>query len=282
MEALILSDVNDLLALRVAARLRSSAAGVQVRLVSLAELELSPAWQVHLDDSTRASSVRLHDGSTLSSDGPDVVFNRLQHVRMEHYAAAKPADREYALMEMFALMVSWLTSLPCPVLDRAAPDGLGGRPRSPIGWQILAGRAGLSPMRLLATTSLRRYRVPGWKELDPRLLLPGMEPVPVVAHLDHPAVLAAPIGNETCSGVVVGNEVLGNLPAELVAPCLRLARLAGTTLLRCHFTRDGAGATWLFTGADPWLAEGDPAVADAVAQALVARGRGGAGPWEGR
>ena len=111
-----------------------------VKLVSAEEIVYAPRWVHRLADSPVESEITLHDGTLIRGPETGVVFNRLQRVDMPQFA---PADREYALMEMHALILSWLLSLPCPVINAPAPQGLAGADRSPLAWQYLAAKAGL-------------------------------------------------------------------------------------------------------------------------------------------
>ena len=111
-----------------------------VKLGSAEEIVYAPRWVHRLADPPAESEITLHDGTQIRGPETGVVFNRLQCVDMPHFAAA---DREYALMEMHALILSWLASLPCPVINVPAPQGLAGADRSQLAWQYLAAKAGL-------------------------------------------------------------------------------------------------------------------------------------------
>ncbi len=54
-------------------------------------------------------------------------------------------DRDYAATEMTAFLVSWLSWLPCPVLNRPQPNCLCGPNWSATRWRAAAARSGLAP-----------------------------------------------------------------------------------------------------------------------------------------
>ena len=72
---------------------------------------------------------------------------------------AATADRDYARMEMFALLLSWLANPGCPVINRPAPNALAGSAYRPPMWHRLAQIAGLTTVSLVATSSTRRFPV---------------------------------------------------------------------------------------------------------------------------
>ena len=110
MRFLILAGAEDALAVRVAAELirRHSASAVSV--VTPEELVLAPRIRCLIPGT---SGFTLHNGVVLQERGIGVVFNRLRTAPVPHFENARPADRDYAQMELFALLLSWLASLPC-------------------------------------------------------------------------------------------------------------------------------------------------------------------------
>ncbi|MCU1427290.1 MAG: hypothetical protein JWL83_1290 [Actinomycetia bacterium] len=71
------------------------------------------------------------------------VLTRRPAVVAEELDFVEPDDREYAAAEINAFLVAWLSSLPCPVLNRPTPRSLSGPSWKTVQWQIAAARAGI-------------------------------------------------------------------------------------------------------------------------------------------
>lgn len=124
------------------------------------------------------------------------------------------ADRDYAAMEMAAFLLSWLSSLDCPVVNRPTPGCLAGPPWRAPQWMAAAAMAGLK------LPDLRRMH-------EPR--------------------------GDTVRLTVVGTNCFGVAAPELHAAALRLAALATTELLCVEFDGDQADAAFLGATAFPSL-----------------------------
>jgi hypothetical protein len=219
---LIVAGAEDALAVRVAAELirRHSASGVAV--VTPEELVLAPRIRCR---SPGTSGFTLHNGIVLEEQGIGVVFNRLRTAPVPHFQNARPADRDYAQMELFALLLSWLASLRCQVVNRPSPQALGGCAWSEFAWRHLAAQAGLPvpPMRL--TSSSRRYGVSG---------LPAL-PLAQLGIGDFPAQYGPAPDGAVGVAVVMGDAVAGPLPDGWRQPAIALARTAGVQLLAIYY-----------------------------------------------
>lgn len=108
------------------------------RVVTTDEIVLAPSWRHQIEDGHARTELLLHYGSEICSDRIGVVFNRLRDVGMPNFTASKREDRDYATMEMFALLLSWLSALPCPVVNSPSPQGLAGATRHPALWLAMA------------------------------------------------------------------------------------------------------------------------------------------------
>jgi hypothetical protein len=246
MTFLILAHHSDDTAIRVTGLLQNRHPHTQVKLILSDDIVQAPKWTHHVTTGTVNTELRLRDGARLSSDEIGIVFNRLRHVDMPHFAATKIEDREYAVMEMFALLVSWLAGLRCPIINPVSPVGLGDSVRHPATWQILASRAGLPALQFRMTSSRRRFPAPGL------VILPGTVKETTIA-FTRPAWLAEPVGESHRSVLVVGDHLCGNPPPGLVSPCRHLAKLSGLPLMAMHFSQSLQGKDrWVFTGADPF------------------------------
>jgi len=258
---LILAHPGDETAARVAARLLRRHPFVDTRLVSLDEIILAPQWAHRLEGARVESVLTLHDGTMIHSDAIGVVFNRLRYVDMPHFAVASAVDREYAVMEMFALLLSWLAALRCPVISPVSPQGLGGPSYTSLAWQYLASKSGLPTARVRLTSSVRRYPMPG-------LIAYSMGPA---APGNVPAWLVDPPGEQRSCAFVVGDQVFGGIPAEFIEPCLKLASLSGIEILLIHFVWSVSRASWVFSGVDPCPAMANEGILDSVVRLLEVR-----------
>jgi hypothetical protein len=176
-------------------------------------------WRHWLEGDRGGTRLELADGRVVDSATVRGTLNRLTHVPPALAAAMAPEDRTYAVQELSALVLSWLASLPGPVLNPPDPRGLCGAWRPPAEWALLASGAGLCPVSVDGAES------PGsggaWQAWTP------FAPVPEDA-------------------IVVGETVFANreLDAATVAACRCLAARAGTPILGLAFDGDRlAGAT---------------------------------------
>lgn len=228
------------------------------QLVFLDEIATSPSFRHGLDGGRCQTSVRLRDGRSWSDTDLAVVVNRLQFADVPQFSRARAVDREYAVMEFFALLISWLSGLDCPVIQPPSAQALHGRLLSPIAWQSLAVRAGLAVPRLRVVTSPRLFPAAQHPK-QPMVPIPhgpdllGIDLPDLDRDLgaDQPLFLGDSFGTDHQTVLVFGEEILGDLPGDLAIPCRRLVRLSGHTLLRIHFSRHCDGDEWLFTGAEP-------------------------------
>lgn len=265
---LILAHPGDRLALQVASRMQRRLAPGRIRIVSPATLAFAPGWVHRLSGASCESEIRLHDGTVLASSELDATWCRLQAMNLPHFAAAPLADRDYAAMEWFALVLSFLAGLR-RVVNPVTPQGLSGPSLSPMGWALLASRAGLPVAQLQSATSQRRFPPKrNWLRVE-SLLPAGVVGGDTAMINDPPWACMESTGSGHAYGTVVGEDVIGELPEELKEGCRRLARLACLDILRCHFLHAstvGGTATkqWLFSNADPFPLQGDATLVSAI------------------
>jgi len=255
MTILILAEPHDATAHRVAALARQAYSTPAVRVVSSLEIARAPRWSHEVGADGVATHVRLVDGTTLRSGDIAGVFNRLWPVPASAFTSFDPTDREYAQAEMHALLVSWLASLTCPVINRASPHSLCGSPWSHVKWRIAAGRAGLETLPIRLTTSQRRYPPRNMMRVadlgSAVIATPDLSPLSSTG----PGIFVDPVGERTASIVVVGNSVwpesLSPHECDLLRDgCCRLATDAGTEFLRVRFISTPDEQRWMFCGAE--------------------------------
>lgn len=241
MTFLVLADEWDQTAARVASQLATRHGRAAVRSLSPRQLATEVSWSHRVEQGANTTTLRLADGVSLEDGDLWVVLNRLRFVDPPQFAAASAADRDYAGAELSALLASWLGGLRCAVVDRPRPPHLGSGWRSTIGWQVLAGAAGLPTRRLRYTTNGRRFAAPGLFPAEP----------PTATNGTAPGCLAEPVDDGYASVLVVGDVVVGSLSGTSPAACLRLARSSDTSILELRFTRSARTAQWEFADAVP-------------------------------
>ena len=240
---LVLCGANDLPAFWAYEGLKRR--GLQpLALVTEDQLGIGCRWVQRIDDQGVAAGLVTADGRTISTEETRGTFNRLMGVPRSFPLLAKAADRDYAIQEMTAFLMSWLAALPPPVLNAATPRGLSGAWRRAAEWTWLAASAGLPVASYFASTS------------DPANVLASEQPT------------AYP-GAPRRTLFVVSGRAIGKAPSQILAGCRRLAWLAGTALLGMDFA-DTAAGPWTFCGASPWpdLRTGGDALLDALADTL--------------
>jgi len=142
------------------------------------------------------------DGLCIRTGEITGVFTRLPCVMPHELLRIKPEDRDYAAAEMQALLVAWLSTLPCPVVNRPTPGYLAGPAWGRERWIFEAARHGIPVVE--------------FDRCD-----------------DDQADLSAPNSIVT----VVGNEILGTSDPCLRAYAAELASIANVTALTALFER---------------------------------------------
>ena len=212
-----------------------------VEVLSAESLAYSTAIEHRLGAGAPSVRIGVADGRTVASDRVRGIVNRIVHPPMGHLAVSREEDREYAMQEVSALFLSWLTAMPGPVLNRPAPFAMAGPSLDSLQWHALAARAGL-PVPAL--------RVPDGRN-------------------GHGAAWAIP----DCNVVVACGAVFGATPPGPARDsCLRLAELSGAEILGIELRRNG-GEEWRFAGAHPMpdLRVGGEALVDHLATELTTR-----------
>ena len=144
---LIVAQRNDLAARSLAERWRSRGAA----LLTARDLSV-PGWK--FDMPAQGPSRLIADGRAFTSSQIAGVLTRLAAVpeaELDHVAAE---DRSYVSAEMTAFLLAWLSSLKCPVLNRATPSGLCGPGWRIEQWLHLAAGLGIPVKSIRRSTSL--------------------------------------------------------------------------------------------------------------------------------
>lgn len=234
---LVLCAANDLAALWAARGL--AARGLQpLEIVTAEALAYNLRFEHRLTASQPSVNITLADQRVIDGALVRGTLNRLQLVPSAHLRGANTADRQYAEQELYALTLSWLSSLPGRMLNRPTPQGLGGEWRHPSEWLWLAAQAGLSTATYQQSDA-REATVPPAQTVTRTII----------------------IVRDICCDPTV--------PPSVADGCARLAQLSGADLLGLDFHVTPAG-DWIFTNATPLpdLRSGGVAFLDALAEAL--------------
>jgi hypothetical protein len=262
MRFVILAHIDDATALQVYTALKARHGSAPIKLVSSEQLAGAPHWTHRLHNSGVTTELLLSDGTLLASRGVGIVLNRLRYVTMPHFAGASEEDRNYAIMEMQALWLSWLASLPCPVVNQVTSVNAGIRERSHGEWLHLAGRAGLLTQGYHVTTSMRHFPLPPYV---PHSRLPALDGHGLATYQrmrapmlgDQPAFFLEAVSKQRQSVLVAGNRIIGSQGTEYAEQLGHLRALSGCDLFRVVFARsagsaeeDGARGRWKVCGID--------------------------------
>jgi len=237
MRFLILAHPNDQTALQVHVMLKARHGPDQVKLVLDEELAYSSFWKHCLEDGKVTTDLRLRDGTSLKSGCIGVVFNRLLAPTVPYFASA--IDQNYAAMEMYALYLSWLSSLPCPVVNRVSPMGLGVQTRSHAEWLMLAGKVGLPVRGFHFTSDPRWVQEKMYSPHRPQLNFGAFAFEKIVSPplSREPTFYLENLLEEQENMLVSLPNVTGRLSKLYGAPLKRLAHLTGCDLLQVLFAR---------------------------------------------
>ncbi|AFY34784.1 hypothetical protein [Calothrix sp. PCC 7507] len=187
-------------------------------------------WRHYL--SSPQDSTAVIGGQAMALEKITGVFTRLPCIFERELLHIVPDDRAYVAAEMNAFLISWLSQLPCPVLNRPTPTYLLGPAWRAEQWIYAAAQIGI-PVRP------RQRQV----ILSPNIV---------------PQVLPKPSATVT----VVGNRCLGAVDKTLAHYARNLADAAKVDLLTVHFSGDE------FLGADLSTDTSTPEVADAIFEYL--------------
>ena len=158
------------------------------------------------------------------------VLSRLPWVCEEELVHIVPRDRSYVASEITAFLLSWLSGLNCPVLNRPTPTCLSGPGWRPERWVHLAARLGIP-----VCPARRRCQ----RQVD-----------------DSRALVADPYTTVS----VICEHCIGSSDPCQVDYAKRLSAATGVDLLAVHFSQ----ANGMLLGADTWPDVSSAHAADAI------------------
>ncbi|NNE54056.1 MAG: hypothetical protein HKN30_16840 [Sulfitobacter sp.] len=186
------------------------------QIITPQELVYAPDMQHLLGEAETYSAVTLKTHGTLENASITGLVNRVDFLPDAHLANVNAADRTYIQQELLAIWSSWISALPCPVLNRPTAISIAGPVYHPAIWHHYAAAVGLPVAQVIYDADLP----------DPQT------PAPV-----HSAIV--------CQGVCYSPT----LPRELFAACCELAAYAGLDMVELLFG-SGPGGT-VFSHASP-------------------------------
>ena len=186
-----------------------------IHLVTAESLDSCRRWDHRLTKTGDSTSFVLPDGRVIESRYLRGTVNRILSPATIQLPMAVPEDRGYAAQELYAFYASWLKTLPAPILNTPAPQGLCGRWPHISEWVWLASRAGLR---------------------TPKYRMSSND----ISGNDHDTSVVE--GQPIKTAVVVRDGVFGvDMSDSIAASCIRLAELSGVETLGINFYYDRRG-----------------------------------------
>lgn len=185
-------------------------------------------WRHHLGDVENGTAVAA--GRELSLRSITGVLTRLPWIAEYDLPHIVRGDRAYVATEMSAFLLSWLSELKCPVLNRPTPQCLSGPFWTHEKWVHTADRLGIP-----VTAVQRDIRLFG---------------------------AACPTADGDPGGAtvtIVGHRNVGTVDQDLTQQARALADAAGVDLLAVRFSRATRGAAFLDAKLWPDLVDGEVA-----------------------
>ena len=207
---------------------RDFASDHSARLLTCRDLSL-PGWRHHLQ--APGLSRAVISGVELPACEISGVLNRLPAATETELFHIAPEDRSFVASEMTAFLMSWITSLPCPLLNRPTPNCLVGANWRVEEWLVNAHRAGIRT-----------------------------QPITLGSHQEH--ILSENLSKPSATVTVVGLRCIGDVDHRLYDYSRRLAYRAGVDFLSVYFTGAESDAAFAGVSLTPDLMI--PQVADAV------------------
>ncbi len=188
-------------------------------------------WRYHPGD-IQASRAMVA-GCPLDARDIGAVITRLPWVFEHDLGHIVPADRAYVAAEMNAFLLSWLTALPCPVLNRPTPTCLSGPYWRQEKWVHIAARLGI-PVTPVRRQSALRMAPAGFPESP----------------------------EEGVTVTIIGQGHCGPVDPMLVKQARCLADVAGVDVLSVQFSGPTPGSCFVSASLWPDIAADD--IADAL------------------
>lgn len=203
-------------------------------LLTCDDLSVS-GWRHFFND--ERTNFAVVNGRVVKASDIDGVLIRWPGVFAPELIQIAAHDRDYVASEMVAFLVSWFTSLNCPVINKPTPVNLTGPAWRLEQWTYAAAQLGI-PVK------------------------------PARRHVAREVSTETPTEAATATVTVVGDRCFGNVEPLLLDQSLQLARAAGVSLLEVGFSGHEAGS--LLTGVN-LIPKLNDETTDAVLDLLIRR-----------
>jgi len=202
-----------------ACRFKDRQVGESVCLLTGEDLSVA-GWRYRVSDPS--GSIAMIGGLPVNQSEISGVLTRLEWVWEGELLEIVENDRAYVAAEMSAFLVSWLSELTCPILNRPSPGSLNGPAWGRERWNFAASKAGMrvAPIRRRASLTLSSK---GDEERDEE----------------------ARESLRQVSVTVVGNRCVGDVHETLGKQARRLANIAKMDLLAVQFSSAEPDATFV-------------------------------------
>lgn len=239
---LVIADACDRGARAVAEVVAARHGEQAVRTVAPATLTTLATWQHRIVRGRASTSVRLPDGTWLADPPAPVVLNRMRWVITP--TMPSEVDRQDAVMELHALLLSWLAGLDAAVVNPPTPANLAGVGLTELDVLARLAHRGLPVRTFELTTQRRTTAAAAGDDVDPPYRR-GPEPA-------------------RRARVLVADRTTPGAPAGSDGVCRRVAEVLGCPLLAVELAREDPRG-WVVSGVDPLPPLRVPAEVDAVA-----------------
>lgn len=239
---LVVADASDQAAREVAEVVATRHGAQAVRTVAPATLTTLATWRHRIVEGRTSTSLRLPDGSWLADPPAAVVLNRTRWVITP--TMVSEVDRQYAVMELHALLLSWLAGLDAAVINPPTPSNLAGVGLTDLDLLAHLARRGL-PVRTLELTTQRRTSSAA----------PGTDA--------DPPYRWSPAAARRARVLVAGRAVLGT-PSGTETLCRHVAEALRCPLLQVELVQEEQRG-WVVSGVDPLPSLRVPTEVDAAA-----------------
>ena len=127
----------------------------RVALLTCEDLSV-PGWRHYV--AAGGTSVAVIDGREVAVEEITGVVTCLPNVSELELLHIVPSDRAYVAAEMSAFLLSWLSALSCPVLNRPSPTCLSGPYWRPEQWARVASEVGMRVQPVHRRVALVQFR----------------------------------------------------------------------------------------------------------------------------
>jgi len=195
-----------------------------------------PGWRHYQNSENECTAVV--SGQIIPVDEVKGVLIRWPGVFEQELTHIAPTDRDYVAREMMAFLVSWFSSLSCPVINQPTPVSLTGPAWRREQWNYEAAKLGI-PVQKIECAVLFGSETPEQTQ-----------------------------SNSATNVTVIGNRCFGDVDEQLREQSRKLAHTAGVSLLNLSFTGPTSESFFLAADLLPKLTD---EMADAVLEEILRR-----------